>query len=179
MTTLELSYPLQALTLIRPWDQAILNGKNVENRTWKPWPIVVGRYVAIHAGMKYNRDAAQWIAGTLGGAAPFPDRHAGHIVGLMRITSWIDKDGHLKGDGSLGKHPAQQSPWFFGPCGWLIGHTIKLPQPVACTGGRLLWAVPNLPIKLPNNQTGPSVLQQVLTQLTPEELQIVSNCERA
>lgn len=48
---------MKALTLHQPWATCIAqHGKRVENRTWAPPPSIIGQRIAIHAGMKLNRE---------------------------------------------------------------------------------------------------------------------------
>lgn len=48
---------MKALTLHQPWATCIAHhGKRVENRTWAPPQSIVGQRIAIHAGMKLDRE---------------------------------------------------------------------------------------------------------------------------
>ena len=48
---------MRALTLWRPWSDAIVFGpKRIENRTWVPPASMIGRYLAIHAGVRFDDD---------------------------------------------------------------------------------------------------------------------------
>jgi len=120
---------LRALTLIRPWDQAIVRGsKRIENRSWRPWDSIIGKVIAIHAGQKYDPKAAEWMRDEL--LFDAPDRHdypAGVIVGLARITGCIE---------------TSDDPWFVGPFGWTLDDVAALSAPVPCRGAQGLWHVP-------------------------------------
>ena len=121
---------LRALTLWRPWDQAIVRGsKRIENRPWKPWPSMVGELIAIHAGMKYDHKGAS----DMREAALFNPAHparspSGCVVGVARVTGYVT---------------SSSSPWFSGPYGWTLADAQALDEPVSCRGEQGLWVVPS------------------------------------
>lgn len=52
-----------ALTLVQPWATAIVRcGKDVENRPWAPPEQMIGKHIAIHAGVKFDGAAARELA---------------------------------------------------------------------------------------------------------------------
>jgi hypothetical protein len=143
--------PMRALTLIRPWDEPIVDGvKTVENRPWKPWPEVMGELIAIHAGNKYDAIDRQFIEGR--GFQPIPAGQSnrtrrGHVVGVARVAGWVSGPrGTLVPDDS-GLAPevvrkAIRSPWYSGPYGWVLEDAVALPLPVTCKGALGLWKLP-------------------------------------
>ncbi|HEX2677838.1 MAG TPA: hypothetical protein VHM19_14395 [Polyangiales bacterium] len=143
---------LLALTLHRPWPFAILHlppalVKRVENRPWKPWPSVIGKRIAIHAGKKLDRGAETEILG-------FMDEHdinggderlySEGIVGTAVVKGWMEFESGDYG-GELTERQmidAFNSPWFFGPFGWVLEDVRALPEPIPCKGAQGLWRVP-------------------------------------
>lgn len=104
--------PEVAVSLMQPWPWAILHlGKDVENRTWRTGhrgPIL------IHASRTFDTDGYYWIK------RHFPDKELplpgdfelGGIVGVMTIDDVVTEC---------------DSPWFFGPAGWLVSAARPLP----------------------------------------------------
>ena len=131
---------LRALTLWRPWPNVILyGGKRVENRPWKPWKVVMGKYIALHAGFTYDDEAARWMRlKRLYDPPSEKDCPSGCIVGVARVVGYINKQGI---DQNGNPNEAVKSPWFFGPYGWLLDNVTPLSNPVAVKGARGLWTV--------------------------------------
>jgi hypothetical protein len=132
---------LRALTLWQPWAHAVAHlGKDVENRTWKPWPSVIGTRIAIHAAAKvdhlYEAAAERHIARVAYhqllnadlARGPLP---RGVIVATARVTGFVHES------------ESPRSPWFGGPYGWTLDEVIALPAPVPCRGAQGLWRVPD------------------------------------
>ena len=119
---------VRALTLWRPWDQAILfGGKNLENRSWAPWARIHGRFICIHAGQKYDNAGVVEMAKECLYVPPSPSvSQAGVIVGVARVTGSVTES---------------DSPWFSGPFGWVLEDAIAFKTPVATKGTQGLWMV--------------------------------------
>lgn len=110
---------MKALSIRQPWAYMILHcGKDIENRTWST--NVRGR-VLIHApkGMTQFEfdDAWHFANGTSGPLPPIvtanalcPDR--GGIVGSVEIVDCVRRS---------------RSPWFGGPCGFVLRNPVPLP----------------------------------------------------
>lgn len=106
---------MKAISIKQPWAWAILHaGKNVENRTWKT------NYrgpVLIHTGKKFDREGAEWLVSNRDrlGIEMVPDSPKflpmGGIVGRISITNMV---------------MAYDSPWMFGPWGWVLTNPIPL-----------------------------------------------------
>jgi hypothetical protein len=113
---------LRALTLYRPWPWAILNGKNCENRPWGPWQVVLGEYIALHAGQTWDSDGAEAIRNLLPAMPPSDKDHlAGAIVGVARVAGCKRMGGngdfeHVSGDPKA----IFSVEWFSGPFGWVL-----------------------------------------------------------
>lgn len=127
---------MKALTLWRPWTWAITHpspmAKRVENRSWPPPPWMIGRDVAIHAGRKFDADAALDIEDILGEAPPDESSCPTGVVALARINGYLSGPGREYIDG----------PWYVGPFGWSLADVRVLARPVECKGAQGLWDLP-------------------------------------
>lgn len=95
---------MKALSIQQPWAWLIVNGhKDIENRTWETnyrGPIVV------HTGKKFDREGYNFVATQTDIDLPMPDEFKlGGIVGTVEITDCVDH---------------HDSPWFFGPYGFVL-----------------------------------------------------------
>jgi hypothetical protein len=144
---------LKALTLHRPWSDAIARGpKRVENRTWTPPADMLGRFIAIHAGKRF--DDGVGIALTAMGSGwdpPLDDAESPQgIVGIARLIGVADR----RGDKLRLMVPGFPMPgvanrlellvddrWWAGPVGWLLDDVLAI-EPVPCRGAQGLWLVP-------------------------------------
>lgn len=105
------------LSIRQPWAEMILRfGKDVENRTW---PTNVRGRVLIHAakGMTADEWADAWgyAEGVLGRELPTPHTMQvprGGIVGAVEIVDCVRRS---------------DSPWFMGPCGFVLRDPRPLP----------------------------------------------------
>ncbi len=144
-----------ALTLWRPWPWAIFHGgKNVENRSWAPPPLFIGKRIAIHAGKKWDEDSLYDIASIVKRGRPGEPALPGKqmreegIIGTARIVGVVrDNDDLFKPPtlvaGTWGKiDPATVRQWFCGPYGWLLDEARPLLSPAMCKGAQGLWALP-------------------------------------
>lgn len=140
---------MKALTLIRPWSDALVRGpKRVENRTWLPPVESIGRYLAIHAGKKFDEDGGCDLRAMGTGWSPpleASDSPQG-IVGVVLLRGWLDLRGGriahaLDNETHAVAIRLDQDRWWAGPCGWLFGEPIAI-EPVPCRGAQGLWIVP-------------------------------------
>lgn len=122
--------PLRALTIWRPWAGLIAAGvKPIENRDWPPPKSLVGEYLAIHAGKKWDGDGATWawaLMDRLGLHVPAARANAEGIVAVARVTGAVT---------------TSDSPWFVGDYGWTLAEVVAI-DPVPCKGMQGLWTVP-------------------------------------
>lgn len=138
---------MRALTLWRPWSDAVVNGpKRIENRPWRPWPSVVGTptLIAVHAGKKYDTDTRGWdIAGWPGGYEPPGDEDCPTgVVGVARVVGYMDtRVMPVRREGPV--DDLDRDPWWVGPVGWLLADVQALPEPVPCRGALGLWWLPD------------------------------------
>jgi len=125
MTDQQLEF--RALTLRRPWDQAVLYaGKRIENRNWRPWKSVLGKLVALHAGQNYDAHGAKWMLEQGLYRPPKSSASPTGIVGVVRIVTALEHS---------------DDPWFFGKYGWLLQDVRALNTPIPCVGAQRLWNV--------------------------------------
>lgn len=137
---------MRAITLHQPWSWAIAHaGKRIENRDWGPPSWIIGKKIAIHAGKKLEKDAAddlrhQATGGTIPMegliiAVPVPDVFVqGAIESVATVIGWCE--------GISETHP--QHGWFCGPRGWVLAADVfVLPEPVPCRGYQKIWMLPD------------------------------------
>jgi hypothetical protein len=138
---------LHAVTVWRPWSEAIVDGvKPVENRVWPPHERFLGCHVAIHGGKTYD-DHAHWPAGWI--PPPFPGIG---IVGVVRIAGALDlrnsrrvilpRVGPALTELERAKlETLDEDPWFVGPVGWFLTEAVRVDV-VDIKGARGFWPVP-------------------------------------
>lgn len=122
---------MRALTLWQPWGTAIIHGpKDVENRSWGPPRNLVGRWLVIHAGKRFQEDAPLQIRALWPELPPRAAIPLGALLGVAHLTGVIPA-------------PRSSSPWASdeGLC-WVFGECVPLLAPIPCRGGRMLWDVP-------------------------------------
>ena len=136
-----------ALTLWRPWSDAIVRGaKPIENRGW--WrSSVIGKTIAIHGGLRYDAEGARSMAPlwTPPGSADSPQG----IVGMARVAGVIAPGEGDDGDecpvilaGVPGVHVDVDLRWWTGRSfGWVLDQRVAI-APVPCRGAQGLWTVP-------------------------------------
>ena len=137
---------MKALTLHQPWATCIAHhGKHIENRTWAPPQPIIGQRIAIHAGKKLDREVCRRLADEegieLGPASTLP---LGAIVATARVVGWVRSNGatvDFFGVTEPEAFYALRSPWWIGPVGWILYHTISI-EPVPCKGAQGAWSLP-------------------------------------
>lgn len=133
-----------ALTVWQPWASLIAWPiKPVENRTWRAsW--VLGKRIAIHAGNKFDQDAALWLS-TRPKPVPEVVSLARKVRGAIVCTAVVDRFVTHEEFVSM---PAREAyplwerieEWFSGPVGWVFRDVQKF-DPVSCRGAQGLWTV--------------------------------------
>jgi len=135
---------VQVLTIWQPYAWAIVEGfKPVENRTWKPPPGLIGRWLLIHAGKGAASHEETMSVEQLCGR-PVPGTIArGAIVGCARLTGVVsvagdvdDRTEHFRREQYL------QSPWLTGPYGWVLEDPVAFLKPIHCGGRQKVWTAP-------------------------------------
>jgi hypothetical protein len=125
---------LQAITLWRPWTWAIVHaGKDVENRGWPPPKRLVGSYIAIHAGKRWDDDAVFALREYQGVQVPIgAEEHQVGVVAIARIAGVIPPQGE----------PGVSRWWASGAFGWKLADVVPIPA-VVCNGRQGLWLLPD------------------------------------
>ncbi len=109
---------MKALSIRQPWAWLIVNGyKDIENRTW---PTRMRGEILVHAskGMTHAEyDDVEWLIQFTEVLAhiklpAFDQLERGGIVGKMTICNCVE---------------ASDSPWFFGPQGFMLRDASVLP----------------------------------------------------
>lgn len=110
----------RVLSLKQPWAWAVATGrKRVENRDWST---AYRGTVYIHASMKLDRAAVDWLHRELRLKAPDNFVH-GAVVAVATIEAVVTKE-----------RAARFGKWFFGKYGFVLSDVQALRQPVSTTG---------------------------------------------
>lgn len=130
---------MEAITLWRPWELATLyGGKDVENRSWVLPFRMRGKPFALHAGQKFDKDGEATILRILGIQSLAELWHGasepGVVVGVASVDRVVQPGDRLD--------KASESPWLFGPWGWVWRDVRALPRPVPCKGRQGFWRLP-------------------------------------
>lgn len=135
---------MKALTIKQPWASLIIEGyggllKDIENRTW---PTGVRGRIAIHASAKLDKremdSAAAMVAlikegerasfEVLSAAAREFDAEMvlplGAVLGTVEIVDCVRKS---------------DSPWFFGPWGFVLRNLERFAVPIPARGALSFW----------------------------------------
>jgi hypothetical protein len=156
--------PLLALTVHQPWAWALAGGwKPIENREWPPPRHLFGRPLAIHAGRKYDGEAAYDLAVyaaelRLPRSPPPPAEIAlgaivavGQVAGAVLVEEILDPANPAANRlevrevrGAVSPERAVElagSRWACGPWLWVLTDVVQV-DPVPCRGMQKLWTVP-------------------------------------
>lgn len=118
----------RVLSLKQPWLYAVTNlGKPVENRRWPAPDWIIGQTIALHASKtddKAGYEAIYRIDQTT--VLPdFLDRQC--IVATAKVVEVVTE---------------HDSPWFFGPYGWVLDEVKTLDDWIPIKGHLGLWRLP-------------------------------------
>jgi hypothetical protein len=106
----------RVLSLKQPWAWAVATRKKkVENRSWST---SYRGTVYIHASLKVDRTALDWLRDEAGVNAPADFVH-GAVVALAETVDVVTK-----------RDAAKSAPWFFGPYGFVLKKIRRLPIPI-------------------------------------------------
>lgn len=121
---------LPALTLWQPWAFAVAElGKDVENRDrWSPPRRMVGRALAIHAGLTYDAAGAHSLREAFGYEVARHSCAFGAVVAVAVLAGCV-RDSPSKWARPRHFH-------------WLLQGTVSLAHPVPCRGAQGLWQLP-------------------------------------
>jgi len=105
---------MKALSVRQPWAWAIFHGKPVENRSrraiWDGKP-VRGR-ILIHAAKTFDLCAIRFVEMTIPGMQIPCHLKTGGIIGEVTLIDCVEE---------------MDSPWFFGPYGYVFENPKELP----------------------------------------------------
>lgn len=150
--------PLQALTLLRPWEIAftatddelkscLAGRKDIENRSWPPPAKYVGSRIALHAGKGWDPHGEDFLKKLGFSEALLGRSEPSRLVAVVRVNDrWQMGTMRLSGDFPY------DSVWGFGPWCWSIGDVQVLRTPVPCKGAQGLWRVPDAEARLVRSQ---------------------------
>lgn len=125
---------MRALTVWQPWAHFLALGiKRVENREWAPPKDLMGQWIAIHAGKRYDHAGAESIRTELGIDVPVPGSLAQSAIVAVGV---LDRIATCEDDSF-----AWDDPWFTGAFGWYLRDVVKIDA-VTCKGAQKLWVVP-------------------------------------
>lgn len=136
---------MKALTLWRPWPWAIFHGgvwaKRIENRPWKPWPSIIGKPIALHAGKAFDKSAVDEIldkTAVYGVPRVLPACATDEgLIGLATVTGYVTtcEDAAIKAEQG-------QERWFVGPYAWVLTNVRTFAEPIRIKGKQGLWDLP-------------------------------------
>jgi len=107
--------------------------KLVENRPWAPPDSFVGSRFAIHAGKKWDQEAADKIEEVIGLELGKDDVVFGAVIATARLVRIISVESPASA------LPEEQRRWFFGPYGWVLEDVVAVDPPVERRGYQKLW----------------------------------------
>ena len=104
---------MKALSVYEPWASLVVDGiKPVENRNWRYSPKYRGPLL-IHAAKHFDYEGWQWIQKAMNMILPDPGSYKrGGIIGRVDFTRVV---------------LTHDSPWFFGPLGFVFENPVSLP----------------------------------------------------
>lgn len=131
---------VRGLTLWRPWPWTFTHAdKRVENRKWPAPRSLYGCWLALHAGKRFDAEAAEDMRNgdftDAGAAVPIRSDDHPHsvIVALARLAGCRKKESIFRKRGE---------EWHFGPYCWELDEIRVFVEPVPCKGAQGLWRLP-------------------------------------
>ncbi len=130
---------IRGFTLWRPWLWCFTHaGKRIENRSWKPPATIIGGYLALHNGNKWDESAfLNMRQGEFGLAAKMVPDTIKHVAGQIEAVAYLS--GYFR-KGDMFEHE-QESPYAFGPYCWRTPNVYRLDEPVPHRGAQGLWTL--------------------------------------
>lgn len=142
---------IRGLTIYPPWSELVADGlKPIENRGWTPWPSMLGRYLAVHASLRYDVEGADFIDRNparfgMRRAPRLEDCKHGGIIAVARLVGWVEIGAHGAGQHKvitmLPGHSfvwETDGRWLLGRYGWVLRDAVRF-EPVPCRGKQGLW----------------------------------------
>lgn len=130
---------IYCITLWRPWaDWVALNWKTIETREHPRLACLVGKRIAIHAGLKMDQSAVRAARGYLDpeklrGMHLLPDPCAGHVIAMTTVTAHRPL---TPGDCQKALIECFTRRW-----GSFLENTVRLPKPVPMKGHQGIWKI--------------------------------------
>lgn len=122
---------MRALTLRQPWAYAMVRlGKRIENRSWAPGRVMLGHWIAIHAGVRLDNAACDRLECYHSLPNEFD---VGVVVAVARLDRIVRSSAELRAIAPT------QLCWYTGRAGWYFGRVLALSNPVPCRGRLNLW----------------------------------------
>ena len=122
---------MKALSLKQPWAYFVVaRHKDVENRSWQTkhrGPLL------IHAGLKWDYEGACWIERATNFELNKDYYERGAIIGYVDMVDCVKY---------------WDSPWFFGPYGFVFENGIEFKKPIPYKGQLGIFEVPDSVISL-------------------------------
>lgn len=144
----------RALTLKQPWASAVmLLGKNVENRPTRCPAALIGKRIAIHAGLGMDYSALERLANFKRDPRwrqVAPRLPCGVLLGSVQLVGCISQaaDGTVAGNAAPCDWEcmleALKSQWRQPEARWqwVLREAVLLDEPMPCRGQQGLWRVP-------------------------------------
>lgn len=167
-----------ALSLYAPRSEWVADGKKtIENRPWAPYVSVIDTVIAIHATLDVPRDRrsenARRVADVVRatGVTVPEEPVRGAIIAVVTVKGYVVKPADILGEPVPASHPTR-SPWFIGPCGWILEGARRLPRPIPCGGGQKLWRLTDEQRAEIRSQLGPQAGVTARASLDGGELKV-------
>jgi hypothetical protein len=143
----------RGLTLMQPWASAVmLLGKDVENRPTRCPAELVGKRIAVHAGLEVDETALEYLSRFRHrrGWRELGQLPRGVILGSVQLVGCISEapDGTVAGNAAPYDWPClleALKSWWRQPDArwqWALREPQVLAEPVPCRGQQGLWRVP-------------------------------------
>jgi hypothetical protein len=169
---------MKALTLTHPWPWAMVElpeaaAKRVENRSWEPPRKLIGQHIALHGG---RLPSGAKLAEVRADALYIENEILEDGIGDPALTAEDLSDDDVRDLCLPGLFAVARlaevvthsdSPWFFGPFGWVLDEVTRIDPPVPHTGAQGLWEV------------SPAALAQLRARYRQARSPAVTQCERA
>lgn len=116
---------MKALSIRQPWAWLIVNGyKDIENRSW---PTRLRGEVLVHASKGMTREEYEDVAGMLEPGGIFANERLSKLGIKLPTFEALERGGIVGKTTIVGCANQSQSPWFFGPTGFVLTDSTPLP----------------------------------------------------
>ena len=130
---------MKCITLWQPWATWIALGwKTIETRTHPRFVGLVGKHIAIHAGLRWDKDAVRLASIWLADWQVLQTRSFRDIHGVVVCTAHVDRHTRLSGDCS---RAAKIDCCHTKRYGLFFSDIQKLPEAMPAKGHQGIWNV--------------------------------------